>query len=130
MRLNKIGFRAIFFFFHSAFTLYFYNVKYLSLAIFALVLFSSCNDETEKDPGSTEAESLYRYFPLKEGNYIVYHVDSIIHSYIDDSTNNPDSLIDTFQYEVKEVVDSDFIDGEGDLAWRITRYQREIGTTD
>jgi hypothetical protein len=105
-------------------------VKYFSPLIFALFLFSACSDDVDKDPADTEALSLYRYFPLDAGTYVVYSVDSIIHRYEDDSTNNPDSLIDTFKYEVKEVVDSDFIDGEGEVAWRISRYQRETGTAD
>jgi len=105
-------------------------VKYFSLGIFALFLLSSCSDDVETDKTDIEAESLYRYFPLDSGSYIIYRVDSIIHNYADDNTNNPDSLIDTFQYEVKEVVDSDFIDGEGDLAWRISRYYRDIGASD
>ncbi|MEO8088163.1 MAG: hypothetical protein ABI763_15190, partial [Bacteroidota bacterium] len=110
--------------------LYIYNVKYLSLAIFTLLLLSSCEDKTEQDAADSEAKILYNYFPLKEGAYIVYHVDSIVHSFADDNTNNPDSLIDTLSYEVKEVIDSDYIDGEGDVAWRISRYQREIGSPD
>ncbi|CAN5563710.1 hypothetical protein BH11BAC1_BH11BAC1_04160 [soil metagenome] len=121
---------ASFFFFHSPFTLYIYNVKYLSLAIFALLFLSSCEDKTEQDPADTESKILYRYFPLQEGAFVVYHVDSIIHSFADDNLDNPDSLIDTISYEVKEVIDSDFIDGEGDVAWRISRYQRAIGTLD
>ena len=104
-------------------------MKNFSLCIFAVCFLFSCSDELGNDPGDTEAASLYRYFPLTRGSYVVYNVDSIIHDYADDNTNNPDSLIDTFRYEVKEVVDSDFIDGEGDTAWRISRYYREIGTS-
>ncbi len=104
-------------------------MKYFSLVILSLLLISACRDEIENDPADTEAKSLYRYFPLDSGSFIIYHVDSIIHSFADDNTNNPDSLIDTFRYEVKEVVDSDFIDGEGDLAWRISRYYREEGSS-
>lgn len=116
--------------FHSAFTSYFYLVKYHSLVIAAFLLFASCHDKVENDSTDSEAESLYRYFPLDSGAYIIYSVDSIIHRFDDDNTNNPDSLIDTFHYEVKEVIDSDFIDGEGDVAWRISRYYREVGSVD
>jgi len=84
----------------------------------------------EDDPVSIEESALYRYFPLDPGSYIVYSVDSIIHRFEDDDTDNPDSLIDTFHYEVKEVVDSDFIDGEGDTAWRISRYFRDSSAGD
>ncbi len=84
----------------------------------------------EDNPFEVEENTLYRYFPLEPGSFIVYSVDSIIHRYDDDLTNNPDSLIDTFKYEVKEVVDSDFIDGEGDVAWRISRYYRDNDSSD
>ena len=105
-------------------------MKYISLLILTLYISSSCGDEVDNDPGDVEAGSLYQYFPLEEGHYIVYSVDSIIHDYADDNTNNPDSLIDTFHYEVKEVTDSDYIDGEGDVAWRVSRYYREVGSPD
>jgi hypothetical protein len=100
-------------------------VKYLFAVVFTFFLLSSCDDDVDTDPAGTEAQSLYRYYPLDHGSFIVYSVDSIIHKYEDDAFDNPDSLIDTFHYEVKEVVDSSFIDGEGDLAWRISRYHRE-----
>lgn len=100
-------------------------MKYLSVALFAGLLLAGCSDKLGNDPISSESGSLYNYFPLKPGSYIVYSVDSIFHRYEDDATNNPDSLIDTFHYEVKEVIDSDFIDGEGDVAWRISRYYRD-----
>lgn len=110
-------------------TSYIYVVKYFSLVL-ALLLLYSCDDEEGNDPEDIEAASLYRYFPLAEGSYIIYSVDSIIHGFDDDNTNNPDSLIDTFHYEVKEVIDSSFIDGEGELAWRISRYYRDSASAD
>lgn len=84
----------------------------------------------DNNPLDIEENTLYRYFPLEEGSFIVYSVDSIIHRYEDDLTDNPDSLIDTFHYQVKEVVDSDFIDGEGDIAWRISRYYRNADSSE
>ena len=95
-----------------------------------MISFASCEDKVGNDPNEAEANSLYRYFPLEAGSFIVYSVDSIIHRYEDDLTDNPDSMIDTFQYQVKEVVDSDFIDGEGDVAWRISRYYRTNDTSE
>jgi hypothetical protein len=99
-------------------------VKVFSLLIFGLLFFASCKDEIDENPIGVEESIQYRYFPLDHGSFVVYNVDSIIHRYEDDLTDNPDSLIDTFHYQVKEVVDSDFIDGEGDTAWRISRYFR------
>ena len=105
-------------------------MKSLPLIILFLISFASCEDKVGNDPNDAEANSLYRYFPLEAGSFIVYSVDSIIHRYEDDLTNSPDSMIDTFQYQVKEVVDSDFIDGEGDVAWRISRYYRSNDTSE
>ena len=100
-------------------------MKTFSLLILTLFILVSCEDKIQENPVISEENTLYRYFPLEQGNYIVYSVDSIIHRYEDDLSDSPDSLIDTFHYEVKEVVDSDFIDGEGETAWRISRYYRE-----
>jgi hypothetical protein len=105
-------------------------VKSFPLIVLAAIFIASCNDKIEEDPIGVEESVLYRYFPLDPGSFIVYSVDSIIHRYEDDHTNNPDSLIDTFHYEVKEVVDSDFIDGEGDTAFRISRYFRDSASGD
>lgn len=105
-------------------------MKSLPLLILFLISFASCEDQLGNDPSNVEGNTLYRYFPLEAGSFIVYSVDSIIHRYEDDLTDNPDSLIDTFHYEVKEVVDSDFIDGEGDVAWRISRYYRNADSLD
>ncbi len=77
----------------------------------------------------SDVSGFYNYFPLDTGSYIVYHVDSIIHEFADDLTNNPDSLKTFYHYEVKEVIDSTFIDGEGDKAFRISRYYRDTVTS-
>jgi len=105
-------------------------VKVFSLIIIGVVFFVSCKDEIENDPSGIEDNIQYRYFPLDPGSFIVYSVDSVIHRFDDDDTDNPDSLIDNYHYEVMEAVDSSFIDGEGDTAWRISRYYRDSSSAD
>ncbi len=102
--------------------------RYLSLFLFSVVVFSSCKDKIESEPSGAEIEKSYRYFPLAAGNWMMYDVDSIIHEYADDHTNQPDSLISSYHFQVLEVADSSFIDGEGQIAWRISRYRRDADT--
>jgi len=56
----------------------------------------------------------YDYFPINEGSYIIYQVDSISHG----ATNQE------FQFEIKELAQEYFIDDEGMAAMRLERYKR------
>lgn len=60
----------------------------------------------------------YEYFPLENGSFIIYRLDSL---YYNDFTGG----IDTFAYEVKEKVVSTFNDSEGRPTARIERYYRK-----
>lgn len=82
------------------------------------VLFcSSCKKETEElQPGSVED-----YFPLTEGKYIVYDLDSILFTDFGQAQK-------TFSYEVKDEVDVGFTDNAGREAYRIVRYIRQQET--
>lgn len=59
----------------------------------------------------------YDYFPLVQGHWISYQVDSVAH-------DNALGIHDHFNYQVKELVDSSFIDNEGETAYRMERYKR------
>ena len=88
------------------------------------ICFLSCKDE--------EAVLLtpddYNYFPVEYGSWIVYDVDSIVHLDIDDQTNQPDTSVASYHYQVKETIDSSFLDGEGETAFRIIRETRMSDT--
>ena len=74
----------------------------------------------KKDP-NTNIDLHYDYFPLKTGNWIIYNVDSIVY-------NDVTEMIDTLSYQIKEKVDSSFIDLEGDTAYLLYLYKRNADT--
>jgi len=60
------------------------------------------------------------FFPLREGATYFYQYDSV---WVD----CPVGRRDTFRHEIKEVLESWFIDGEGDSAMRVEVYRRNLG---
>jgi hypothetical protein len=66
----------------------------------------------------------YSYFPLVKGSWTVYDVDSIAHLENDDATNQPDTSIAIYHFKIKEVIDSSFIDGSGNISFLIARYRQ------
>jgi len=91
----------------------------LLLLFVALVIFS-CKQEKLNFP----LQSHFGYFPLEPGSWVVYDVDSILHLTDDDATNQPDTSIAAYHFQLKEVVDSDFTDGQGYHAYFVTRFKR------
>lgn len=92
------------------------------LAIVALVV--SCAKETAI---TTKFDLDRSYFPLETGYWIEYTADSIFHSNIDD-VYLLDTSIKVYNFQVKEVVDTPFIDATGDTAFVIQRYRRDNDT--
>ena len=88
--------------------------------LLTVAFFISCKDEE----GEILTPIDYNYFPIEYGNWIVYDVDSTVHLTIDDLTNQPDTSIAYYHYQIRETIDSSFIDGEGDVAFRIRRESR------
>jgi len=82
----------------------------------SLLLFS-CSKEEEPTVPDTTSE----YAGLAVGKYVVYDVDSI-------GFDDFDGSIDTSIYQIKETVDSEFTDLEGDQAFKIIRYRRDADT--
>lgn len=81
------------------------------IQLFVLTLWSCKKDQP------VNVDLGYTYFPLETGDWIIYDVDSIVHN---TNTGN----IDTFNYQIKEIIDSSYIDNEGNTAYRIERYKR------
>ncbi len=99
--------------------------KKQSLPVLALVFIMSlatafwgCEQE-EGEP----AHMGYGYFPDNKGHWVIYEVDSIVY---DDFTGE----VDTFYYQVKEVIDSVFIDAEGKESLRLERFIRQDSEDD
>ncbi|MDA0714506.1 MAG: hypothetical protein O2867_01170 [Bacteroidetes bacterium] len=84
-----------------------------AIAIFTISVFMGCkgDDPVLIDPG-------YAYFNLKSNSYIAYDVDSLVYDI-------PSGIQDTFQFQIKEVLDTTFFDLEGRPTARIERFYRD-----
>src|SRR5690348_6615581 len=88
-----------------------------AVVLLSFSILSSCGKETLDLP-----EPSYNYFPTTAGSFVIYDVDSIVHSTND---NENDDSVYFFHYQVKEVVDTSFIDGEGKERQVVLRYFRQ-----
>jgi hypothetical protein len=87
--------------------------------IFLICIFCySCS----KDEENVIPNIGHDYAGLEVGKYVIYDVDSFFY-------DDFDQTIDTAIYQIKEVVDSKFIDLEEDTAFKIIRYRKENDTT-
>ena len=93
-----------------------------AFAILAFSILSSCGKQTLE----IDSPSL-NYFPTQKGKYVIFDVDSIVHS--TDDNENDDSVY-YFHYQVKLVIDSSFTDGEGKERQVVVRYYRADTTED
>ncbi len=90
--------------------------RFLYLFILTVTLFySSCKEEILDPPFLG-----YEYFPNEAGIWVEYQVDSIRY---DDQFGH-----DTFNFELRETIESKFVDNEGRDAQRIERYKRGDST--
>ena len=94
------------------------GIKYLVLVItIAGIVFVSC----KKDQQQTTSKYMgYDYFPNNTGHYVIYQCDSIVANQL--SSHKPP--FDTFRYQIKEVIDSIFLNSAGQATQRIVRYKR------
>lgn len=83
---------------------------YFFLSVLALNMLS-CTEEVQTPPYMG-----YEYFPDSVGHYIIYRVDSI---WTDDAFNRKD----TYEFGLKEYVESRFLDNEDRPSQRIERYK-------
>ncbi len=92
-------------------------VKYILIVSFTMTLLSSCSEKVDYAP----IDFGYDYAPLDVGSYLVYQVDSI---YYDDFANT----IDTFRFQLKEVIDSSYTLLDGQQGFRLERFKRGSST--
>lgn len=101
----------------------FYKMKkhipsFLLLTFLAFGIFSC-----KKDDVST-VDMGYNYFPNEVGRYVIYNVDSIFY---EDNNIDPTTHIakaDTFRFQLKEKIESTFLDNQNRPALRLERYVR------
>ncbi len=97
------------------------NKDKLILAIILLVtvsVFFSCISETDS-PFKLHQD----YFASEVGHYVIYDVDSIVY---DDFTQT----IDTFNYQVKEYIEDEYIDSDLAPSLRLERHIRQTDEDD
>jgi hypothetical protein len=87
------------------------------LFTFIIFLFS-CKKDSEVVPTSRG----YSYAGLTVGNYVIYDVDSIFYDDFDNSVN-------PYYFQIKELVQSKYIDAEGEEAYRIERYKKDTAVS-
>jgi hypothetical protein len=91
--------------------------KLFWILISVSIIVFSCSKEEE----AVEPDTSSDYAGMVKGKYVIYNVDSVTY----DDFNG---TIDTVSYQIKEVVDSDFIDLENEEALKIIRYKRYSDT--
>jgi|AntAceMinimDraft_17_1070374.scaffolds.fasta_scaffold06147_2 hypothetical protein len=94
-----------------------YKNKIISIIIILLLIVYSCEEKSTLPP----IDLKYEYFPVNTGKWIIYDVDSI--SYNDFTLDT-----DTFVFQIKEYIESSFIDNSNKNTQRIERYKRNNDT--
>lgn len=97
--------------------------KYFSfiflLSCFALLF--SCKHET-LDP----VDVGYAYYPVNIGHWVMYEVDSTV--WDDFFPVDSPQHVRTYNYDIKEIIESEYYDNEGRLTQRLERYQKSCDT--
>jgi hypothetical protein len=93
-------------------------IKYLSFALLALI--SSCKDDTDTTPAPVQG-LYYNYVPNQVGHTAIYDINLITK---DEFTGNQDTL----NYQLKELIESEFTDLSGRKTQRLELYTRSDST--
>ncbi len=93
-------------------------IRWMILMVLTLSFFAGCKKDSDLPP----TDMGYRYYPIQPGHWISYQVDSIAW---DDFT----ATVDTFQFQIMERFESEFIDDQGRNSIRIERYKRDGDTS-
>ena len=92
--------------------LYIYII--ISIAVFAFV---SC--DKKEDTQANEYYTGKEYFPLRTGDTLIYKITEI-------RIDKESDVNDTVEYFVMETVESTFVDNNGDIAYRIEEYHKNL----
>lgn len=82
------------------------------------VIFFSC----KKDEKTVPINYGYNYAGLTVGKYVIYDVDSTFY-------NVPFNIVANYKFQLKEVVDSKYIDAQGNEAYKIIRYKKDTAVS-
>lgn len=92
-------------------------MKIQSNLLLILLIFFAVQYSCKKDSTLPPVDMGYDYFPTTQGKWIIYQVDSI---HYNDFTNTSD----TFHFQIKEFIESKFLDGNSRQSERIERSSR------
>jgi hypothetical protein len=81
-----------------------------------LVFISACKKETEVSPSLS-----FNYFPSEKGRWVEYIVDSTYHA---ENDNENDDSVYYYHFQIREEIDSSFIDGAGITRQILKRFRR------
>lgn len=95
----------------------FFPKKYLFPLFSSFLLLSSFFSSCKKDKPASSPDLGYAYFPLRIGSWIIYDVDSVVHDDFKDT-------VFTYNYQVKELIESKYTDNAGKEIYRVERYKR------
>jgi hypothetical protein len=90
---------------------------YFILFLSFIAAFAGCRKDADLAP----ADMGYGYFPANIGHWAVYQVDST-------SWDDFNDTVYYYNYQIKEVIESAFVDNEGRNTLRIERYKRLTDT--
>lgn len=88
---------------------------YSACLLLCALSFSGC----KKDEELPANDIGYGYFPTETGHWVIYEVDSTVYDDFEHDT-------DFYRYQVKELLESQFVDNEGRAAIRVERYRRDF----
>lgn len=63
----------------------------------------------------------YDYFPVINGHWVDYDVDSVFHG---ENDNNNDDSVYAYHFQIREMIDSTFMDNQGRPTQVVLRYKR------
>lgn len=94
------------------------NIFVISFFIFSILFFSCKKDEKTVVPINYG----YNYAGLTVGKYVIYDVDSTFY-------NVPFNIVANYKFQLKEVIDSKYIDAQGNEAYKIIRYKKDTAVS-
>jgi hypothetical protein len=95
--------------------------SFLRGALLCLLMAGACHQDWLDYPPPPDAVDQLDYFPLHQGNWVAYRVDSVLFDY----PETPGGVRDTVSLYVLEVVSDSFTDLTGQTGFRIDCYEKK-----